>query len=371
MAMTFTGALRKSCAMAIAVVLLGTTGAAWADSVVVKSGGTSLPFDDVKINSIADGAITFTSGEGRQTSRDLSQVISVKCDDEPALNSAEDAFAAGNFSEAADDYQNVINSTSKDWVKSWATLRLVTAAAKANRFDAAATAYVQLVLANPASAEQFKPKVPTDTSYLATAEKTINDAIDTTSADQTKSAQTEALLSFLLEIEQAKHDNAAAAAVADRLLKYQASSGDPNAGKVLIQGRLAVAQSDIDQGKLDDALDLIHTSAASITDPTQQADALYLIAEAKDAQAQAKNDDNFRREAALAYMRVVASFKDQTDNPHIADALLKTAAIEEQLHNADETLGLYQQVAAQYPQSPEATVATQAIARLSAAGKPQ
>ena len=51
-------------------------------------------------------------------------------------------------------------------------------------------------------------------------------------------------------------------------------------------------------------------------------------------------------EAATAYMRVVALFKDTDNKPHVADSLFKAGAIEEQLHKPAEAILAYQQVAA-------------------------
>ena len=51
-------------------------------------------------------------------------------------------------------------------------------------------------------------------------------------------------------------------------------------------------------------------------------------------------------------MRIVAHFGELPNKPRIAAALLKTAAIEEQLGEKDQALRLYQQVATQFPDDP-------------------
>jgi len=100
---------------------------------------------------------------------------------------------------------------------------------------------------------------------------------------------------------------------------------------------------------------------ASFVDPAQQADALFILAEAKYALALNKKDAGDLKDAALAYMRVVANFKDAPNHPHVPESLLRTANIEEQLNDAPAAQLLYQQIAQQYPDDPIAAVAKQKI----------
>src|SRR5439155_8336178 len=97
-----------------------------ADTVWVRSGSaggaavTLLEIKDVKINGLTDGKLRFESA-GRETSRELAQVARVQVDDEPALSAAETALAANQPDIAADGYRKVLGSTTKDWVKAWAS----------------------------------------------------------------------------------------------------------------------------------------------------------------------------------------------------------------------------------------------------------
>jgi TolA-binding protein len=116
------------------------------------------------------------------------------------------------------------------------------------------------------------------------------------------------------------------------------------------------------------AIATIDASRGEFTEPVQQAEAEWCIAEARNGLAQAAggNDANALKDAALAYMRIVANFSDLPGKPHVADALMKTAAIEEQLGEKPQALSLYQQVASQFPE--DATVvaaAKQSAQRLS------
>jgi tetratricopeptide (TPR) repeat protein len=371
---------------------------ALADSVVARVGSTDLTFDNVKISQILDGKLVFETDSGREEDKDLTSVQSIHLDDEKDLDAAEDAYAAGNFSDAADAYQRAIATTTKDWLKDWAAVRLIAAANKANRFDAAAAGYVQLALKDPAAAQPFKPTIadgsnpgasspdsstppastpaaPTpdtatpapSSTALDAAAQTVADALKTLDDDASKQSQQQALLGFLLEIQQARKDNAAVAHVAARLMKFSAATGDAGALKVLVESRLAVARSDVDQQKFADAIALINDTAASVVDPSQQADALFIVARAREGLASAKNDPSSWHEAALAYMRVVANFKDQTDNPRISQSLLKSAAILEKLNQTADALALYQQIVTGYNGSAAAAEAQKAIDRLQAA----
>jgi TolA-binding protein len=68
-------------------------------------------------------------------------------------------------------------------------------------------------------------------------------------------------------------------------------------------------------------------------------------------------------------MRVVADFKETPGKPHVAESLLKTAQIEEQLAEPDVATRVYQQVADQFPADPAAPQAKQDLDRLKATAK--
>jgi hypothetical protein len=68
-------------------------------------------------------------------------------------------------------------------------------------------------------------------------------------------------------------------------------------------------------------------------------------------------------------MRVVAHFKDAAGAPHVAESLFKTAQILEKLKDDKTASETYQQVAAQYPDSPVAAQAKESAERLKKARK--
>jgi TolA-binding protein len=143
----------------------------------------------------------------------------------------------------------------------------------------------------------------------------------------------------------------------------QAASAGANPALALQMAFLA-----LDQKQYEQALKEIDGAAVAITDPEQQVDALYAIAEARAGLA--KDDPPALKDAALAYMRVVARAKStRVTSARVADALLKTAALQERLNAPQEALLLYQQVAEEYKGTDAAARATQAADRLGKAGK--
>jgi TolA-binding protein len=68
-------------------------------------------------------------------------------------------------------------------------------------------------------------------------------------------------------------------------------------------------------------------------------------------------------------MRVVADFKDTAGKPHVADSLLKTGQIEEQLSEPDVARKVYQQLADEFPNEPAAATAKQNLERMKDAVK--
>jgi TolA-binding protein len=136
---------------------------------------------------------------------------------------------------------------------------------------------------------------------------------------------------------------------------------NPAAGQAIARRKLTAAMRALEAKDFAKAISEIESGKASFVDPNQQAEALYTLAEAKYALAQAKKEPGELKDVALAYMRVVAHFRDLPTKPHVADALLKTAMIEEQLNDPAAANQLYQQIVQQYPSDPAAAVAKQKL----------
>src|SRR5688500_10150069 len=151
-------------AAAILSILFVASSTAVADSIwTVASGPNSKPFErkNLKIEKMQGDALVFRSaGADRQSDpKPIKDIHYVVADNEPALNAAEKAYIADKWDEAVTGYQKAASTSGKEWVKQYATLRLLTAAEKSGKFSAAAAAFVTLVQTNPTIAKNKKPDV--------------------------------------------------------------------------------------------------------------------------------------------------------------------------------------------------------------------
>lgn len=349
----------------LGVAAPGGLTAARADSVFVRASGdkgSALEIPDVKILRIEDGMLLFDNS-GNETGRTLAQVQQISVEGEDALNAAEQSYVSGDYASAVDGYLKTFRSPSKPWLKDWAVVRLMDSANRANRFDAAADAYIYLLEQNANAAPTHKPTFPDAASeYLTTAAGDVQSAIDETGHTD---AQKAALLGFLIDIDNAKNDKAAADKAGEQLDELLASDpSNPGAQRVLARRRLVAAGAALSAGDWAQAQSIIEKSRAQITDPQQQAEALWVLAEARYGQLGSSTDPDALKDAALAYMRVVADFKDLDGHPHVVESLLKTAQIEEKLNNAGAARELYQQIVQQYPDDAQTDAAKQRLAQL-------
>jgi tetratricopeptide (TPR) repeat protein len=243
------------------------------------------------------------------------------------------------------------------------SLRLVDLAGKTGKFDAAAEGYISLVGSNPTLAATVKPTLPADADpkmlagIVSDTDKALGDSKLTPSQKAT-------LLQFELELQTAMGDKKAAAATVEQILKSGALNGDDPASKKLYGDlKVTVAQAALDAKQYAKAVSQIDEARASLTDPHQQVSALWILAESKYQQALAKppTDKTGWQDIAIAFMRVVANFPDK---PQAASALERTAACYEQMKQPDKAVTVYQQVVKQYPKSPAAKTAQDAITRL-------
>jgi TolA-binding protein len=344
-------------------------GAARADSLWVSSAkgddpavkANVLEIAKVKIAQIDDTAATFSNISGRESTRDVKQVVRIAIDDEPSLNAAEESYIAEKWEPAVDNYVKTLKTTKRDWLKDWVAKRLLVAAEKANRFDAAATAYITAILGKSGK-NAAKPAMPDPKStYLATAVTETQTALQNA---KLAADQRQALLSFLLDLHRTRNDQKGMQDVMQQMVRAGATaSNDPAAAGALARMKLDVAGVAIDGKQYKKAIDEINANKAIFVDPRDQAAALYILAQAQEGLA--GEDATALQDAALAYMRVVAQCKDVPGKPHVVDALMKTASILERTKNNKAALELYQQVAAQFADDPAAAKATENAQRLS------
>ena len=110
----------------------------------------------------------------------------------------------------------------------------------------------------------------------------------------------------------------------------------------------------------------INSAAALFVTPTDQATALFYLAEAHAGRAAQAESPAAWQDAALAYMRVVAHFKDAAGAPFVARSLLKAAEITEKLNDSPAAIALYRQILQQHPADAAANSARAALERLKA-----
>jgi TolA-binding protein len=353
-------------AVAGGCLLAALSAPAKGDTVFLQSGtGKPVPLEGVKVEGVEDQSIRFTTAAGVSNSKPLDHVPQIRLDDEPAFTAAEDAFAKSDWAAAADSYRKAIAGSSKDWVKDRASMRLVEAADKSGNFGDAVAGFIELMKTKPALAAEHKPTIPKnqpaqlDPAIALVKQESIDPKL---TADQKT-----VLLNYLLEMYSAKGDSASAQAVIQQLGKAMpADANSPEARRIQADSKLAEAKQEVTQRQFAQAIHTLESSGNLFTDPMQQAEALYVIAQAKAGAARPDDPDQLK-DAALAYMRVVAVCKDIEGKPHVADALFNTAGIEEKLKNLKEAIALYTQVADEFKASPLAAPAVQNAARLGTA----
>jgi TolA-binding protein len=363
-----------------------------ADTVWLRSGQATnaLERPSVKVEKIENGVLHFRSTQSdRVTERPLEEVVRIAAEGEPALTQAEEAFAAQRWDQAVAAYQKAAATSTKQWVKDRSGLRLVAAAEKSGKFPAAVAGWATLMARDPGLAAKYKPQVPANARpgsldpAVAEVERVLNDA-------KLPDEQRQTLLAYQLELARANGDTKKAQAIGSRLSAGAARGAGGGGGTAAATGpenapntraapagpppapaanaalALQLANLALDGKKYDEAVRTIDSAAAAITEPAQQVEALYVVAEARAGLA--GNDPAGWKDAALAYMRVVARARAaRVASPRLPDALLKTAAIQERLNATQEALLLYQQVADEFKGTEAATRAAQAAERL---GKP-
>jgi TolA-binding protein len=330
---------------------------------------------NMRIEGMSDGGLLFRSvaADRMAEPKPLKEIQRIEVDDEPALNSAELAFSGGKWDQAVSGYQRSISTSRKDWVKQFATMRLITAAKNSGKFSAAAAAYAALVQMDPKAAVAAKPEIPEDAkSELAGAIRSVKSAL---AEPKLQAASKNPLQVFLAELYIANGQLKEAQALGGSVnpAPPQAARGAdvelaepapvPSAtdkGETELKLRLALAS--LKDKKYQETINTIESVSTKLTQPEKQAEALFLIAEARAGLA---GDDPARlQDAALAYMRVVAHFKSQSDAPHIAESLFKAGAVLERAKLLPDALAAYRAVQNDFKKSPHAKEAAAAAARV-------
>jgi tetratricopeptide (TPR) repeat protein len=373
-------------AVSLVVALACVPGEARADSVWIGSGANALERKNMKIDGLTAQGLLYRSASVDRVAepKPLKDIYRIAVDDEPALNAAETAFVAEKWDDAVAGYQKSLNTSRKDWVKQYATTRMIAAAEKSGKFPAAVSAYAVLAQRDPDAADAARPDVAKAAKAdLPGAINTLKAALATPGL---KTPQKQSLQTFLGQLyvangqlKEAEAISGKTAAPAGSTVSAAPAARDitastaaaapattpppaPAANKGQVDLKLQLAQAAIKQKKFQEAIDAIDSVSSSIVEPADQADALFSLAEAKTGLA--GKDPAKLQDAALAYMRVVAHFKGKPDAPHVADSLLRAGTVLEQAKMLPDALAAYEAVKADYKDGPQAKEAATAAARV-------
>jgi TolA-binding protein len=354
--------------IALAAVLACAAAPTLADSVFQTNAvgtGVGTEAKSVRIRDVLPATVDKPSMlvyvfQGNERQIELSKVWTLSLDDDKVLTDADIAFRSREFDKAVDGYQKIARGGTA-WKIRYVTPRLVDAASRANRFDAAITAYLGFIRVDATGATAFKPALPAKGSKLlddaaSQAETALRSAADDT--------QRRAYLSFLLDVQTARGDDAARLKVLEQLEKLVGDLGsDPASQAMLGDIRLGQARAKIAERKFAEAIQLVEENAERFTEPRQQASALFTLAEARAGQA-APDDSAAQLDAAVAYMKVVAHFRKADGAPLVVESLMRAAAILEAQKDADGARSLYESVVTDFPEHDLARQAKSKLAQL-------
>lgn len=320
---------------------------------------------NVTIDKIEGDKLIYKTQSGAPGERTITDAMRLTITDEPNLVPAEDAFSAGKWADAVDAYQKVLRSSPKAWLKDYAAIRLLKAGEKSERFDAVVTGYIHLLAKDPVAAKDLKIAYPTDpaNAYLKTAAAQVDSAY----AAEKDPARQMSLDVFRMNIAKAAKDDATTLKIAERLSKTSGNGNvggpsiDPTVLAGITEGKLNLVQSALEKKDFAGAQRGLEQVKSAVVDPKQQADWLWMNAEAAAGSAGDSKDAAVLKGLAVDYMRIVANFPT---SPRVSQALLKTAAIMEKLDDLKAAAAVYAQVSHDYADQPAGRDARQALERL-------
>lgn len=342
----------------ILLSLLILTPSLHADLLVVNN----ITYNDVRISAVRDGEVFFTiTASGSEVHKPLASVSKIALTDEPTFTTAEIAYAAKQWDQATQAYEKTLRTTQKPWLKEWVSRRLLESANQAGQFDAAIKAYIALAEKSPESARTIKLLMPKpDSAYLRDAIKLVNTAIDRNKSTATQ----DTLFALLIELHKTRNDlKAANETLARQMALKAADPSTPEGARAAATLKLNALRLALQGKEYDKVIQLVEKDPAAFSEPADQAEALFCLAEAKAGKLGNSNNPAAWKDVALAYMQIVASAPASA--PQIPAALMKVAAIHEShLGEKDTALRLYEQIATDYKTDPLAPAARQAAQRL-------
>lgn len=294
---------------------------------------------NISVTRVDASRVYYKSGSS-ESSAELSAVTRLALDDEPALGSAEIAAATNNADLAAENYLRALRGTQKPWLRAYIAPRLASAATKARRFDLSTAGYILLLNTDPAVADGSKPVLTGTAVAPAPRPGDLAAAIDAVQSALTKTPSSVPLLKFLADLQTAQGDPAAALTTLTK-----AAALDPTVAPAAATARLAAANSALARGDASAALALLSQTPDAFTTPATQVEALYLLAYAKETEALAIHSTAALQDAAIAYLRVSAHFRqDLNATSRVESALTRAALILEELHQPAEAHALWREL---------------------------
>jgi hypothetical protein len=327
----------------------------------LSSTGSPLPAQKIISVLRIDGSeIVVKTIAGNEKKFNLASVQRLTVESDPSLSAAESAFVGGKWREAVDGYLRAIRSA-ETWKTQYAAPRLIAAAAKSNRFDAAVAGYVALSRVDAGSAARNKPALPgKDSAFLQEAATTLEAAVRSAAA----APQKQALLSLSLDVEMARGNVAGAERAVEQLLALIGDGpADPKLAGMVGDIRLGQARLAMQNKRYADVQTALTAAGPHLSEPRQQAEALYLKAQATGGMTR-PDDSQAQLDVALAFMRVVAHFGSADGRPFVASSMLEAGASLERAGRAADARLLYDQLSAEFPDSAEAAEAAARSARL-------
>lgn len=331
------------------------TAFARADSLTLQ--GT--PPQRVTISGFAGNKVQYATERGTPTERDYARVQQIAVDTDPALTAAEAARVGNQTDAALAGYVKAIRGTSTPWVKAFAARRI--ADTQTDKFEPKLVAYVGLLQIASPDADVGKPALPERGSrLLETAVSEVETALKT---PQLSDGPKLALFNFLAELHTQRGDETAVTATVERMARSSpTAANDPAVQSQLVGLKVAKAKAAAEKGDFASAGKIINEAKSQITDPRQQADALFILAQAKLATAD-KADVVAKQDAALAFMRVVVVAKDLPGKPNVLASLRATAGVLEQTSDMTGAIKLYGQIARDFADDPAAAAEAKADAQ--------
>lgn len=329
------------------------TAAARGDAIWIgESSSNPIKADGVKVLALQGGSLQYQSLSGETMTKPLTVIQQISIDGEPSFDAAEDAYRNGQWAAAVNGYSAALQSSSKDWIKMRSAARLTAAAFRTRQFDQQVAGYLYLMLHDPAAA--VRPNLnDADPATLPAAATALSQFPLASVAP----AQQAAVLRLELAVARARGDSTQVEAALKQLVGLGAASPEETAAYTLAAARAALASDPAA------AEQMIQSHRTLLSDPAQQVEALYLLAQAKDRLAK-PDDTTALEDAAIAYVREFTFARDLPNQPHAADSLLRVGQIEQALHEPQLAGDVYRQVLQQFPHAAAATAARSALEQL-------